>query len=224
MLKFSSKKILLGIFVAVSALVFLKFLSLVSFSQSEIILEKGELLDMEKQETVAQKFTSNRDNLKKISFLVRSSGVKKGDKVSMRLADENCENVIREGLLLDSFVDSDNLYEFKFKPVPDSNGKTYCILATFEPKNPNAKPIRLFTTDDNHFQFPAENITTGQKMAGHLSIRPAFENDSVWQDLGELNQRISQYKPFFLKHYFLWFVVISFLLLSTGLVIVLIRM
>jgi len=47
-----------------------------------------------------------------------------------------------------------------------------------------------------------------------LAMRPAYLNHYFWQDIQELNQRISQYKPWFLKHYFLDFIGLGFLSLS----------
>jgi len=55
-----------------------------------------------------------------------------------------------------------------------------------------------------------------------LSMRPAYENDNWKQDISELSQRISQYKPWFLKHFYLDAIAILFIVLSVGLVTILI--
>ena len=116
--------------------------------------------------------------------------------------------MLRQGKLTCSFLDSKNLYEFRFPRIVDSKNKSYCLIATFKPKKSSAKSIRIFTMGDEENQ--------------PLSIRPVYKNNNIFADLNELNRRISQYKPWFLKHYFLYSIIILFLALLAGLVIILI--
>lgn len=203
----TAKNIFLTIFGILLLLIFARFFSLLSFPDSSIVLEKGETIKLQPEDSITQKFTANRDNLAKVEFLLRSPGIEfeKNDKLEMQLADENCQNPLRTGEMRESFLNSGNLYEFDFSEIKDSQGKTFCAIATFEPAKQSAKAIQFFTQDGTQ-----------------LSIRPVYANDHVWQDLGELNQRISQYKPFFLKHFYLWTISILFIILSIVLVVVLI--
>jgi len=184
-------------------------------------LEKGEMMKQKDQETMQQIFVANRDGLTQVQVLLRSPGLEKNSHMKMRLLDETCMMIIRENNLRNAFIDSNNLFTFKFSRLADSANKTFCLQATLEPKD--AKSVRFYTTTQKYFSYPAENITTGEKIDGQfLSIRPVYKNAHLWQDLGELNQRMSQYKPFFLKHGFLSLITIAFLVLSVGLVVVLI--
>lgn len=219
----SQKNIFLSIIAVMVALIFSKFFTLLSFPQSEIVLEKGEMMKIQNKETIAQKFTANRDGLMRVQILLRSPGIEKGSKMKMGLANENCQQSIFEGFLKDAFLESNNLYEFSFPKINDSDGKTYCLLLTLD--SAKGKYARIFTTDKKYFPFPAENIYTGEKIGENsLSIRPVYKNSNAWKDLEELNKRISQYKPWFLKHYFLWVIAILAVILSTSLVISLVLM
>jgi hypothetical protein len=156
-------------------------------------------------------------------MLLRTPGIKPGDTMKMQLADESCKKILREGTLTPSYLASDNLYEFSFSKIPDSNGKTFCLLATFKPQNNTAKAILFFTQTDKSPVFSVRNFTSGEAdPAQALSIRTAFVNDHQWQNLSELSQRISQYKPWFLKHFFIDSIITLFILLSIGLVTILI--
>jgi len=66
------------------------------------------------------------------------------------------------------------------------------------------------------------SVNGEEKKNQSLAMRPAYRNENIFQDFIELNQRISQYKPFFLKHYFLWFIIIGFIILSLTLIVMLV--
>lgn len=211
MKKYLTPKKLLLFFAAILLIaVFWKFFSLLSFPDSGILLQKGKIIKLRPEATLTQKFSANRNNLAKIEVLLKGSGVKyeNGDKVAAKIADENCQKILREGELKDSFLEIQNLHEFSFEPIPDSAGKEFCFLATFLPKKLGTKSLQFYTAGEE----------TGQP----YSIRPVYKNSSIIQDLSELNQRISQYKPWFLKHYFLDVIFLVFIISSIGLVVILI--
>ena len=219
--KFNSKQtflLILGIFVIT---IFFRFFSLLSFRDSSVVLEKGELIPFKRDTTLTQTFVANRDNLMKIEFLFRSSGPKPASEVKVEIADETCSNPIRKGNLSVPFLNSDNLYEFNFSKIPNSNGKKYCIITTYKPTDPASKGLRLFSMNKDNTQI--KNITTGETFDGKtLSIRGVYTNDNLGQDISELNKRISQYKPWFLKHFYIGTIATLFIILSIFLVVILI--
>lgn len=198
MFKSLSSKIFLFFLGAIILLVFGRFFSLFSFPESQIVLNKGGLIKVHPGEKTEQKFFSTKDGLLKIDILLRSPGIKKGDYVKATLADETCQKTLKQGYLKHSFLNSKNLYEFSFSRLSDSAQKNYCFIIS--PAKTNSKSIRIFTSEKEKNQ--------------PLSLRPVYKNKYFWQNISELNQRISQYKPWFLKHYFLYFIGFGFLLLS----------
>ena len=189
--------------------VFWRFESLLYFPDSSILLQKGNTVKLNPESTLTQKFSASKNYLAKIEVLLRGSGVKykDGDKVTTKIADENCQTILREGEIKDSFLETQNLHEFEFEPIVDSAGKEFCFIATFLPKNEKAKSLQFFTMEEENQPY---------------SIRPVYKNSSITQDLSELNQRISQYKPWFLKHFYLYAIVILFLATSAAIVVILI--
>lgn len=210
MKKISPNKILLAILAIFILAIFWRFFNLLSFRDSSIVLEKGLTVKLRTKESLTQKFTANRDGLVKVEVLLRSPGIKyeNGDEMKMEILDPDCAKTLREGFLTDAFLNTENLYEFKFERIPDSNGREYCLKATFQNQKENAKAIQFFTMGENENQ--------------PLSIRPVYKNTNFLADFSELNQRMSQYKPWFLKHYYLWFVMIGFVILSISLIVILI--
>jgi hypothetical protein len=201
-------KIILLIFAAISLLyVFFNFFKLMSFTDPQMPLEKGRVIKIETQNTFSQEFIANHDGLANIRFLIKTENSDDAKNVKMQLADKNCSNIIREGSLSHSFLASDNLFEFKFDRIPDSDGKIFCVEASLDSQDPQAEPVRFFS----HNNDPTM-----------LSMRPAYGNSNWQQNISELNQRISQYKPWFLKHYYLYGISILFVILSIMLVIILI--
>jgi hypothetical protein len=204
------QKVLLVILLIFILAIFWRFFDLLSFPDSSIVLQKGALVKLHKKENLTQNFTANRDGLSKVEVLLRSPGIKfeNGDKMKMEILDASCEKNLQEGFLTDAFLNTENLYEFRFDRIDDSQDQEFCLKATFQNQKENAKAIQFFTMGEGENQ--------------PLSIRPVYKNESVCQDLSELNQRMSQYKPWFLKHYYLWTISILFLILSISLIAILI--
>ncbi len=193
--------------------VFGKFFSILYFPDSSVPLEKGDpIIEINPDTTTEQKIFSARNGLSKMEFLLRTPGPKKGEIIEIEVADEKCQNTIKKGELKKSFISSGNLYEFKFDRILDSEGKTYCLKI-----KPEKKKFKFFTMDSNDSRLELQDIP-----GRSLAIRAVYKNESIGQDLGELNQRISQYKPWFLKHFYLDVIVILFLIISAAIVIILI--
>jgi hypothetical protein len=223
-MKISSKKLLLLFAAIMFSIVFWRFFSIISFPDSETVLEKGEIFTLQPKYSLSQTFVANRDNLMKIAFLMRTPGPKKGDIVQMEIADETCSNSIRTGELKKSPLDSDNLYYFQFSKIPDSNSKVFCLKTTLRPGRPDSKFIRFFLQDNPNTGFVLTDISNNNTKIENqsLSMRLVYRNENLLQDMSELSQRISQYKPWFLKHFYLDTIVILFVVLSIGLVTILI--
>ena len=219
----SDKKILLIFAMAFFAIVFIIFFKLLSFPDSSIVLEKGELFVLQPNYSLSQTFLADRDNLMKIEFLMRTPGPKKDDIVKMEIADETCSDTLRTGELEKSSLDSKNLYYFQFPEIADSENKVFCLKANFVPGHTDSKYIRFFLHENTKQEFILMDASNEIKIENQsLAMRPAYKNENIAQDVNELNQRISQYKPWFLKHYYLYGISFLFIALSFSLVIIVI--
>ncbi len=219
----TQKRIFLVVLGILVILVGYRFVANISFPDSGIVLEKGDLFRLLPKQSLSQTFTANRDGLHEIEFLLRTPGVREGDRVDMTLADATCADAIRTGKLDVPFLNADNLYVFAFPRIADSAGKKYCVTATLHTGNKTTKYVQFFTTDAAVLGAPLTDRSTGTAMDGRsLSMRPAYVNGSFTADMRELTERISQYKPAFLKSAVITTVAVAVAILSITLVVILI--
>lgn len=224
MFKINSKTILLAILGISVLLIFFRFSTLIAFPDART-LDRDKVEKIYPGQTFSQKFIADRDNLETIQFLLRTPSLKKNDTITMKLADETCTDTFRNGTLTHAFLNSDNLYQFAFPRIEDSEGKRYCLLLSFRDADHSSKYLQFFTiaqSDDASLLMDAD--TSVPRNGQSLSLRTVYRNATLWQDLGELNDRISQYKPWFLKDFFIGTIGILFVILSTTLIALLISM
>jgi len=219
MLNFLKKNIYIIIIFLLTAFVFGKFIFSLNFPDAGYLLstDKDFVLKVAPKNSVSQKFSSARDGLTKIDFLLRNFETSSGDQVLMKLADENCSKILAEGNIEKSFLSAGSLYEFSFPRINNSANETFCLIATFEPKK-KTKAVEFFLKNDSQDGFLINNSSAQQS----LSMRPVYTNTYWWQNLRELDQRLSQYKPWFLKQYYLAAIAILFVALSIATIVILI--
>ena len=222
--KMNSKNILLALLGISVLLIFFRFSTLIAFPESRT-LDKGEIQKIYPGQTFSQKFIANRDNLDELQILIRTPGPKDGDIMTAKLADETCANIQAEGNLEKPFLNTDNVYLFKFPRIADSKDKKYCLLLSYRSGSDSTKYLRFFTIPEEDKSMLLMNTATNSPLNGEaLSMRTVYRNATLWQDLNELNDRISQYKPWFLKDFFIGTIAILFVLLSIAMIVMLIHM
>lgn len=210
-------------FLGISVLIIgIRFFTILSFPDTRT-LDKGDIVKIFPGQTLSQKFTASRDNLKSIQFLLRTPGLKDGDTIIIKLADVTCTNTLREGELTRPFLNTDDMYVFAFPRITDSKGETYCLLLSYRTSSTSNKYLRFFTTHESNPSLLLMNSATNEPLNGEsLSLRTVYRNNHWWEDLHELNQRISQYKPWFLKDFYIGTVTVLFVVLSVVLIATLI--
>lgn len=219
----SSKTIPLALLGISVLLIFFKFSTLIAFPESRI-LDRDKIQKIYPGQTFSQKFIAKRDNLDTIQILFRTPGIKDGDIMTAKIADETCSDTLREGNLEKPFLNTDNVYLFKFPRIEDSEGKKYCLRLSYRTSNDSTKYLRFFTVAESDPSLLFMNSATNEALNGQaLSLRTVYRNDSLWQDLCELNDRISQYKPWFLKDFFIGTIATLFVILSIAMIILLIN-
>ena len=215
-----SKKIILAILALFLLGLFWRFSTLLYFPASGSFLEKGDLAKLHPKETLQQNFTVENNDLAKVEIILRSPGIAPGDRAEAKLLDGNCQKTLRTGFLENSFLSSNNLYDFTFPIIPNSKNQTYCLALTFLSQKSTSHSLLFFSHPEAGSQF--ENTTTKEVFPDQtLSFRLVYKNSSFWKNLDELNQRISQYQPLLLKSIYLDLIAGGFLLLSLLLLIAL---
>ncbi len=165
-------------------------------------LDKGERVTLSPGESLTQTFTARRGGLSKVEILFGKFTLKNSDRLTLELRDERCEDVLARRELQDESFDSEHTYAFVFDRVEGSVDETYCFRAGFESSREVAKDKapRFFTDRVSAAEpYLLEGDVGTFPGTGPIAIRPGYRNASLLADLSELTDRISQYKPAFLK-------------------------
>ena len=209
--KMPARKILIGIILATSIISACNFLNSLVFYDGEFTVDGK--IELPPHHTLVQKFTARRNNLQRVEIIINTNRMSSKNHLVAKLQDADCENVLREGTLRLNRRDWNDLYEMNFSSIRDSAGQEYCLKITYEATPGSSRKIK-FSTGENPSSSVLDTFDGQTYENRSLAMRPAYKNDRWWQDVRELNQRISQYKPFFLKHYFLYAIAFGFILIS----------
>lgn len=202
MKKFSTKNIFLLSVVILMTLIFVNLARQWGFPDTRFPLEKGEKIKLD-ESGAQQIFTASRDGLSGVNILFGGSNIKNGGTLSLSLLEADCATSIREEKRHLTTLNADNSTDFLFSRIPDSGGKTVCIHIRFTPEKGSKKAALFVIPDTLPNEKGALSINKEARPGESIAFRPVYRNGNLIADLTELNQRISQYKPWFLKGAFL---------------------
>ncbi len=230
---------LLGMFAVGLFLIDLSFFRQLNFVDNMRQLQKGERVEIFAGDVIKQKFISNKDNLSNLKILFGNKALKEGSSLEIVLAGKNCEKRIAETTIKGVYkFDSKYLYDFKFQKINNSKDKEYCLKVGLETesewtllrkikskfkteKKRGPQKVRLFEQVSNEGEtknYIIEGTSGNIKAQGENEIffQQGYRNDKVMDSFRQLNQRMSQYKPWFLKGLYLQIISWLAILLSFG--------
>ncbi|GAB1446106.1 hypothetical protein MASR2M41_18570 [Flammeovirgaceae bacterium] len=203
------------------------FVSLFAFPDPTFRLEKGDRVTVLPDETLEQPFVSSRDGLRQIEVLFGNFNLQGDTRLLLELKDNACVTVLARKMLSHGSFDSEHTSSFTFDRIPDSGGKMYCFTARVSGTMPLKKDkAPRFFIDKASPAAPYSLIAPNgvqDRGTGAIAIRPGYANSTLSENVEELTDRISQYKPPFLKSWFL--ITFSFIgfILTLGTILLLIR-
>ncbi len=223
------KYILIASFIVGLFFIFFFFYYKLQFCNFENTFQKDSKIELKAYESLNQKIISSKNNLSEIEFLLGGNNLKTGDKIELTLSDSQCQKILHQKIIKGpQTLSTKYSFHFSFIPLKKSANKIYCFKIKYL-SSQKKKKIRLYQNNkmkDNYLQedlflFNKESQLK-QKFKTSLALRLKYKNDNIKQDLQQLNQRISQYKPSFLKKNWLTSLFIFFVLFTIILTIKLI--
>ena len=197
-----SQKIFLISIVASAAIVLANLARQWGFPDTRFPLEKSEKVRLDGT-GATQTFVASRDGLSGINILFGGSQTKNGGTLSITLLDASCHGKIFERKGFTTSFETENSFRFSFPLIADSKGKTFCLATQFAPAK-GSKKAAVFVTANTLSEEALSLSLNGEARPGEsLSFRPVYRNETFFADFIELIQRMSQYKPWFLKGAFL---------------------
>ncbi len=202
-LRKQAMKILGAFFVGGLLWIFGSFFANLSFPDSSYrFLGSTKQAKLDSGKPITQIFTGEENNLNQIKIIIGDLDLQPMEKIVLELAEASCETTLARDTLTFLTPKPHIYYHFNFSPLPDSAGQTYCFKVTY------------FSPFDRGSDRPYLGASEGEQFAGWsytnegnnrtyenrtLQMRPSYGSGNFLGDLGRLNDRISQYKPAFLK-------------------------
>ena len=216
-------RFILSVFLLFLLFVFFEFLANLSFPNAILSSPKTGTTNLYPYTPVTQVFSATKNNLSQINIGVKNIPKNIRHKILIQLADESCNNIIAEKEFSVFSVFS-SPRKFKFPSIADSDGKRYCLKITYlgEKLGKGELPYVEISEKPADPNSSYTNPGKGGEFKGRtLKIEPAYSG-TLSENLTQLNQRMSQYKPWFLKGNYLVAIFALFLINSIILVLILV--
>ncbi|MBP9751310.1 MAG: hypothetical protein KBD19_00425 [Candidatus Moranbacteria bacterium] len=214
-----SKLLLTTIFLLGIVGIFWTFLSDFGIGESGYnFLGKTKKVTLSPGMPVSQTFTAHENGLHQVRVVLGNASIRRGEHIGFQLKDEACDTEIAS-ISFSGEPGKQGAYTvFPFESISDSMGKRYCFVATyFSDENRKGGKPYLSATDAPDPAFSDRTLVDsnkGKTYESHsLFLRPAYTEGSLRADLGTLLDRLSQYKPGFLKG---WPIAALFTILVVG--------
>lgn len=212
-------KILFSLFLLGIVGIFWTFLASFGLGESGYnFLGKTKKVTLAPDAPITQTFTAHENNLSQVRFVMGNVDMKNNDFLEFRLMDEACRDtvVVKK---FDTKPNEQSAYTvFAFAPIINSKEKAYCFFALYtSDENRKGEKPYLAATDVSDPIFSDRTLTDTNKNKVYLSqtlfLRPVYTSGTLTSDLWSLVERLSQYKPEFLKG---WSSVVLFTILVIG--------
>lgn len=199
----AQKMLFLGVFVGFWC-IGISFATNLHFPDSDYnFLGKKDRQRLAIDKPLSQQFVAQENGLSEVKFHIGNINLWPGEVLHFELRDATCEQT----LATDSWTPLEPkplIYtRFHFARIPDSQGQTYCAYITYtssyDRKSSDAPHINTSTGEPfqnrSYTEIAKNKVHTGET----LQMRPAYSSGNFFSDLWRLTERMSQYKPDYIK-------------------------
>ena len=196
-----AQKILLGAFIIGLGSIILGFSSQLHFSDSDYnFLGNKDRARLAIDKPLSQVFTAQENNLSEVKIHIGGIDLWPGEALVFELRDESCSKTVATDRWTPLEPKPLNYTRFTFNRVPESADNKYCAYITYtSPYDRKSNDAPYINTND----FDGRNYTSVSKKKIYenetLQLRPAYSTDSYLSDIWRLIERMSQFKPEFVK-------------------------
>ncbi|MFA9262137.1 MAG: hypothetical protein ACEQSB_02140 [Undibacterium sp.] len=185
------------------------FISQLHFSDSsQNFLGETKRAELSPNGPITQVFQANRNGLEGIQIFMGDTELSLGERIDFTLLDPSCQNILSQSsrTFLSPQIVRD--IRFIFPVLSKSNDETYCLSIEYhsglikKKERPYVRVAEDKTSDGLSYTDHGKGKTyTGRT----LQIRPMYapEDTGISSRFMELENRLSQYKPAFMKGYML---------------------
>lgn len=199
------KEILFTVFLFGIVGIFWTFLASFGLGESGYnFLGKTKKVTLSPGAPITQTFTAHENNLSQVRFVMSNVELQKNDFLEFRLLNKTCDSTIAMKRFRTKPNEQGAYSVFTFPTITDSKDQDYCFSVTyFSDENRKGEKPYLSAIDEPDPVFVDRTMTDTNKgkiyPSQSLFLRPAYTTGSLTEDLSRLVERLSQYKPTFLK-------------------------
>ncbi len=196
-----AQKILLGAFIIGLGSIILGFVSQLHFPDSDYnFIGKKDRARLTIDKPLAQVFTAEENGLSLVKVSIGGIDLWPSEALTFELRDESCTTILATDSWTPLELKPTNYTRFTFNRIADSAGKKYCVYivytSPYDRKSSDAPYI-------NTSEFPGRSYTLVTKNKVYenetLQLRPAYTSGNWTSDIWRLTERMSQYKPEYIK-------------------------
>ncbi|MCW1888688.1 MAG: hypothetical protein KIH67_004000 [Candidatus Moranbacteria bacterium] len=197
----TAQKILLGAFIIGFGSIILGFTSKLHFPDSDYnFLGKKDRARLSIDKPLSQVFVAQENGLSEVKVHIGGLDLWPGEALVFELRDESCAHTLATDSWTPLKPKPLNYTRFTFERIPESMEKKYCAYITY------TSPYDRKTNDApyiNTNELAGKSYTAVSKNKVYenetLQLRPAYSTDSFAADTWRLIERMSQYKPTYIK-------------------------
>ena len=217
-----AKVILIVILVLLFSVIFLKFFVYLSIPKVDDLFNKGKTTKLYPSKYISQKIIAEEDNLGQIYVAFRGVDYHPKDEFTLEITDEFCQSPVRK-VEANFFLRWPSYTPIKFPRIENSAGKTYCVKFMFNPQSKRKRDLpRIYVstgTEAEGYQYINEGEGRNSDLGvavyknERLMIKPAYDHGFLG-NIKSLIERMSQYKPWFLKGHYLFVLIFLTIVLT----------
>jgi|GEM_PF-4639436 len=184
-------------------LLVIAFLGQLRFPDSSVnFLGETKRAELGKNGALLQPVRIDHNGLEGFQIFMGNTGLSFGEQLSFKLLDANCQVTIQKQSTTSLSLPPINGMRFTFDPIAESRGEAYCLSIEYRPGliDRRERPYIRATEGDMFLDASYTDTGKGKTHVGRtLQIRPLYAPDTSLGRLQELENRLSQYKPAFVK-------------------------
>lgn len=225
---FKSNRVLSFLLVALGIFFLARFISIMAFSDPSLYFLEKKRVFLVEDSILQQRFITTQNNLTAIGLIIdKSSLFPPPGNLVVSLKDADCQNLLarKKINLLHTFYS--RIPKMTFPTIANSENKALCFEIAYEAGEKNAREgefINVWKSPSP--QFSKTTYTdNGEVIRGYsLIFKPYYTEQTTIRSLAKLTERMSQYKPDFLKgKTLLALMIVSFVLSYAVALILLLR-
>lgn len=149
---------------------------------------------------ITQIFEAKENNLNQVKIIIGNADLRPTEKIVLELTDALCETTIANATRTFLSPEPHVYSRLNFPAIPDSAGKKYCFKITYFSDQDKDRPFVGASEGEQFIGQSYYNEGNGRIYENRtLQMRPAYGTSNTLSDLSALIDRMSQYKPGFLK-------------------------